>query len=471
MIWHRFLQVAQAHAHATAVIGEDETLTYADFVARVNVEAGKLPRRADMGRPARVLLVPTEPATLLLRVFACWSRGLVPVVLREGQTEESLKRISGIAEPVLILSDTTPQHPQHVSQEDAPPFTARDEALVMCTSGTTGTPKLVALPAEGVLATASAIADDLGFSEGDIIAVPTPLTYMYGLMGASVTGLLSGAALRLFVPGAPLTVVQSAIRREKITVMQGPPSLMRLFLAYWGGEPFDSVRLVTTGGEYMTSEMVTDLAKAFPQSQFRLLYGMTEAGPRISHCQSVTEYKGGLCVGVPFDHFEWRVVPVEQEGLPSGAGRLALRGPSVCLGYIQPENKYAGVDTDGYFTSTDIVCTVDDASLCFFGRQDRLFKTGGKLINPLEIEALLMRHPDVRDAVCHAEDHRLLGLVPVAQVVLKEGAQTDSATLIAHCAVLETHAVPHRIDILRALCISASGKRVVATAAGSSTLP
>lgn len=458
MIWQRFLDTAARHAAAPALIGDQGTLSYTELVARAKAEAHKLPDRPTGAAPARVLLVSTEPVTLLVRVLACWSKGLVPVLLRDGQTPESLARIREIATPVATLSDETPAARLPDSPQDRPPFGPRDEALVICTSGTTGTPKLVALCAEGVATTAQAIVEDLGFAEGDIIAVATPLTYMYGLMGASVSALLSGAALRMFLPGQPLTIVQAAIRRENITVLQGPPSLMRLFLAYWNGTPFPSVRLVTTGGEYMNADLVDKLSQAFPQSAFRLVYGMTEAGPRISHMRTVTHHGAGLLVGRPFDHFDWRIDPVAQEGLPGGAGRLALRGPSVCLGYIQPGNQYEGVGPDGFFRSTDLVCD-RDGQLVFLGRYDRLFKTGGKLVNPLEIEDLLMRHPAVHDAACHAQEHRLLGLVPVAEVVLESGADTDLAALKLHCSTLEHHARPHRIDIVPALEMAASGKR------------
>jgi len=460
MIWAALLETAKRRAGAPAVIGDGVTLTFGALVERVGQEAARLPPRPETSGPARVFLIYAEPVTLLVRVLACWSVGMVPVLLREGQTAESLRRIGEAAAPIATLSDDGASTSTERAARHHLPFGPRDEALVICTSGTTGTPKLVALPAEGLVTTARAIARDLKFGPGDIIAAATPLTYMYALMGAALSGLLAGAAVRFFAPGLPLTVVQAAIRREDITVMQGPPSLMRLFLAYWTGTPFPSVRLVTTGGEFLVDRLLSEIARAFPQADFRFLYGMTEAGPRISHTPLVSRHGAGVAVGHPFPHFDWYIEPGAQDGLPAGTGRLAIRGPSIFLGYISPGGGYTGIDKDGYFLSTDLVCQLDDGQLCFLGRHDRLFKTGGKLVNPLDIEDLLMRHPDVRDAACRPEAHRLLGLVPVAEVVLAPGSETGPADLKAFCGALEPHAVPHRIDVLSELALAASGKRI-----------
>ena len=89
---------------------------------------------------------------------------------------------------------------------------------MICTSGTTGIPKLVALPAESVCITAAAIADSLGLEPGDRVAVNTPLGYMYGLMGGCLASLWGGATIRLFRPRDPLTQLEAAIRRAALAL-------------------------------------------------------------------------------------------------------------------------------------------------------------------------------------------------------------------------------------------------------------
>jgi acyl-coenzyme A synthetase/AMP-(fatty) acid ligase len=455
VIWQRFAEQVLARSDDDAVVAGDRRLSFtalADLAARL---ATTLPSGGN--RPGRVLVRQKDPLTILVSVLACWHRGLVPVVLREGMTDLQVDEMATWLVPVAILDGGLPE-----SIADAPPAARsaplgpRDEGLVICTSGTTGQPKLVALPAEAVVITAAAIGRSLALAPGDRIAVNTPLGYMYGLMGGCVAGLLAGATCHLFSPRDPLTQLQAAIRRHGITVVQGPPSLFRMFVAYWNGEPFPGVRMVTTGGEPLGDDLARDLERGFPTARKLFLYGMTEAGPRISDL-AITDGGGtDACVGLPYPHFEWRLDPVAD----SEAGRFVLRGPSLFLGYITADGSYEGLDSEGFFHSNDLLSVGAQGRLHFRGRLDRIFRSGGRLVNPEAVERVLASHPDVRDAVCHPESHPLLGLVLVAEVALEPGATFDLAALKDLCDKhVEPHAIPRRIVVAEAWELAESGKR------------
>jgi long-chain acyl-CoA synthetase len=341
-----------------------------------------------------------------------------------------------------------------------PRLGARDEGMVMCTSGTTGYPKPVALPAESVCINAATIGAALGLGADDRLAVSTPLGYMYGLMGGCMAGLWAGATICLFPPRDPLTQLQAAIRRFGITVVQGPPSLLRLFMAYWSGQPFPSVRMVTTGGETLGAGLIDSLEQAFPSARKLFLYGMTEAGPRIAHRSF--ELGGGRDgrFGQPYSHIEWRIDPIGEPGVDADAGRLAIRGPTVFLGYIGPAGLYEGLDADGFFRTPDLVSRERDGGLAFRGRADRLFKSAGKLVNPEAVEAVLAMHPAIEDAYCFPESHEILGLTPVAELVAKQGIEIDRESLLHLCREhLEAHAIPRRWSYVSARALSDSGKQ------------
>jgi len=129
------------------------------------------------------------------------------------------------------------------------------------------------------------------------------------------------------------------------------------------------------------------------------------------------------------------------------------------LGYLQANERFVGLDDEGFFRSSDLVSVDSEGRLRFHGRVDRLFKSGGKLVNPTEIEAVLGRHPLVRQVVCRGEPHDLLGRIVVAEVV-PEGPFPDAeATLRRHCEDhLEAQAVPREIRLVDRLPVSASGK-------------
>lgn len=460
MIWRQFLERVARHSDRIAVVAGDQRWTFAQVAAAADAVSRRLPSRGGPG-PQRVLVSQRDPFSLLVHVLACWRGGRTPVVLRDSMTQRQVTDLADWLRPAGMLADGLPAGPDAGEPEAGNDgFGPRDEALVICTSGTTGIPKLVALPAESVCINAAVIAASLGLGPADVVAVNTPLGYMYGLMGGCMSSLWAGATCCLFHPRDPLTQLQAAIRRQGVTVVQGPPSLFRLFMAYWNGVPFTGVRVVTTGGEPLPDELRHALGRAFPNARRLFLYGMTEAGPRLSH--QPFEAGGGVegCVGTPYPHVEWRIDPVDDEPDGDRVGRLVLRGPAMFLGYVAAGGGYSGLDPEGFFHSNDLVTADSRGVLAFRGRLDRLFRSGGKLVNPDAVERVLALHPAVEEAACCTEPHPLLGLALCAEILPVPGATVDEAELLRWCAErVEPHAMPRRIVIGGGWAIAESGKR------------
>lgn len=448
MIWREFTSCVERHPRTVAIEADGVSLTYSELSALCQSLASGLPV-PESGKINRVLIKQQHQLSCLLHILSCWCAGLVPVLLRSGITPADEDFIRSQLQPVDIRYDKVDPsdvNPVEFCRPSVEMFHARQETVVMGTSGTTGIPKLVALPAESISLNAAIIAAELDLKPGDRVAVCTPLSYMYGLMGGSIATLWAGATLQLFDPKAPLTKFQSDLRACGSNIVQGPPSLLKLFMAYWNGKPFPGVRLVTTGGEPVAGSLKDELEAAFPNARKQFLYGMTEAGPRISH----TSFdKGGGqngCIGVPFDHIDWRLVSQAADHSGSGTGRLAIKGPSVFLGYIGEKGTYEGLDEDGYFLSNDIVKLHSDGNLSFAGRSDRVFKSGGKLISPDYVEQVLSEIAGISQVVCRAEPHRILGLVLKADVYLGSEENFDKQALEEHAKLhLEPHCIPRTI--------------------------
>jgi acyl-CoA synthetase (AMP-forming)/AMP-acid ligase II len=461
VIWSQFISRAEATPRKKAVLFGDSGVTYAELVSIAVALADRLPDVSSES-PRRVFVRQREPFSALAHVLACWKRGFVPVVLREGTTDRQVADFAAWLRPVAVLSDPVSSCWRPVlspAPHAGSILDARREALVICTSGTTGAPKFVALPAESVCINADVIGRALGLEPEDNVAVNTPLGYLYGLIGGCVASLWAGATCCLFSPRDPFTQLQAAIRLRGITVVQGPPTLFRFFMAYWNGKPFPSVRVLTTGGEPLQKDLAEALGAAFPNARRLFLYGMTEAGPRISH--ETFEAGGGAdgCAGRIYSHFEWRVDPVEEEPEVSG-GRLILRGPSMLLGYIAADGSYNGLDEAGFFHSSDLVSLDATGRLYFRGRLDRMFKSGGKMVNPEAVERVISLHTAVDNAYCFAERHSILGLTPAVEIVPKGGVVADPADILRLASAhLEPHAVPRRIIIVSHPKLADSGKR------------
>lgn len=461
MIWDQFLQRVEGGPRRCAVLWQGRSISYLELAGMAEALAARsFPAGGDP--PRRALIQQSDSFAVLLCLLACWRGGVTPVLMRDSATASQMHELTALLQPVVSFTgplDMHPLSPGTTAASNSRPLARRSEALVISTSGTTGFPKLVALPAESVCMNASVIGTNLGLTPADRIAVNTPLTYVYGLMGGTLAGLWAGAAVHLFSPRMPLSLAQAQIRSQDVTLVQGPPSLMRLFLTYWNGRPFPSVRIVTTGGERVTADLANGLDRAFPNARKTLVFGMTEAGPRISHDDLASGRYAQGCVGTPFPHIEWRIDPVNLPGVAPHLGRLVLRGPTLFLGYLQTTGSHLGLDEDGFFHTTDLIGTDELGRLYLHGRIDRMFKTGGKLIDPAAIERLLVQHPEVQEVHCHAEAHEILGFVPVADVVPKPDRQPAASDLKRYCEThLDSYAVPRQFRMVSALQLGDSGK-------------
>lgn len=449
MIWRDFMTRVEQYPQTVAIEVNDICLTYRELACLCENLASQLPAPED-GKINRVLIKQQDQLSYLLHILSCWCAGLVPVLLRSGITPADEAFIHSLLQPIdckYEKVDPNKVQPGDFSRPADEMFDCRHEGMVMGTSGTTGTPKLVALPAEAISLNADIIAAELELKAGDRVAVCTPLSYMYGLMGGSIATLWSGATLQLFDPKAPLTEFQSHLRNNGSSVVQGPPSLLLFFMAYWNGKPFPGVRMVTTGGEFMSPSLKSGLEAAFPNARKQFLYGMTEAGPRISHLSFDDGGGQDGCIGSPFDHIDWRLVPQKEKHFGEDTGRLALRGPSVFLGYISEDGSYQGLDEEGYFVSNDIVKLLPDGRLSFAGRSDRVFKSGGKLVSSDFIEQVLGKFDGVAEVTCRADPHRMLGLVAVAKVYCVSEHEFDKEAFHKHAKTsLESHCVPRTIS-------------------------
>jgi acyl-coenzyme A synthetase/AMP-(fatty) acid ligase len=211
-------------------------------------------------------------------------------------------------------------------------LSADEECLILATSGTVAGPKFAAIPARCVDLSTSTIARDLGVTAHDRVQVASPLTYFYGLGGGALMALRQGATVFLYAPPFIPSDLQAAIRRHQITVVQGTLSFHRMSFEFWNGRPFESVRIVTQGGESSGPTLAAQLASAYPIARHVQVFGMTEGG-RISHRVIGEPACASNEIAAPFPHIEWKIVPIDKDG-GSDVVRLAIRGPTVMLGYV-----------------------------------------------------------------------------------------------------------------------------------------
>jgi len=341
--------------------------------------------------------------------------------------------------------------------------TAEDLAALQYTGGTTGTPKAAMLTHRNLLANALQFADAIQAAPRDVFLTALPLSHIYGLT-TSMTVPLSVGAEMVLLPKFEAAKACQAIQRHKATVFCGVPTMYQLLLANPDLASYDlsSIRVCISGA----ASLPPQVQKQFMQVTGGLLaegYGLTEASP-VTHCSPVD---GGSrlrvgSIGLPLPDTEACIVDAEngQRTLGVGeVGELAVKGPQVMLGYWQRPEETAAALRDGWLLTGDIASMDADGYCYVVDRKKDLIKHNGYSVYPRELEDILYGHPAVKLCAVVGKADVASGEVPVAFVVLKDGAVVSMEELRAFVnSKVAPYKAIRQVEFRGELPISAAGK-------------
>jgi acyl-coenzyme A synthetase/AMP-(fatty) acid ligase len=280
-----------------------------------------------------------------------------------------------------------------------------DLALLLSTSGSTGSPKLVRLSQENLQSNASAIAQFLRLDENDRAATTLPMAYCYGLSVIN-SHLSQGASLLV----TDLSVVDrcfwEAFKRVEATSFAGVPHTFEL-LDRVGFESLElpSLRYVTQAGGRLAPEQVVRYAELGRRRGWDLyvMYGQTEATARMAYLPPELATKHPRAVGVPIPGGSFEIAPVDH--LPEGEGELIYRGPNVMLGYAHsPDDLALGRTIEALHTG-DLGRRTPEGLYEITGRARRFVKPFGLRVDLDRVEHLLAAHG--HRALCAGDDRGL----------------------------------------------------------------
>jgi long-chain acyl-CoA synthetase len=339
----------------------------------------------------------------------------------------------------------------------APPDAAA-AALVLYTSGSTGRPKGSLLSHAAVeFANRSWAGPVMGLRPDDVVLAALPLAHSFGLNGALLAPLLTGATVRLverFVP----EIVADVLARDGVTVLPAVATMFRRLLDLPGFTGAPALRLGVSGA----APCPWDLAEAWrARTGVRIVrgYGMTELFRPLSYlADDPADHPD--CVGRPVPGVEVRVVDDEGGATPAGeVGELLIRTPAAMDGYLGSPDETRAVLRDGWFHTGDLARLTADGYVAIAGRKRERILRGGYSVFPAEVEAVLLAHPAVAEAAVVAMPHAELGEEVAAFVALRRDASATVEQLIAWCRErLAGFKYPRRLTILDALPRSATGK-------------
>lgn len=341
------------------------------------------------------------------------------------------------------------------------PVAPTDPALLMYTSGTTGTPKGALLTHANLLAAAGSVAAWHGLSAEDRCLSSLPLYHVNGQVIATLAPFVSGGSViapRRFSVSAWWGIVE----RHAPTWINLVPTIIAYLLsaAGAGARRFPSVRFARSASAPLAPEQQRAFERVFGIPVFEAM-GMTETAS-VAFCnpQDPARRKYGS-VGLPCGVEAKVVDPASGRALPDGvAGEICLRGPNVMAGYYKsPEQTAQAFDRDGFLRSGDLGYRDADGYYFVTGRLKELIIKGGENIAPREIDEALLRHPAVLEAAAVGVPDPAYGQEIVAFVVPKPHAALCPEELREWCiAELGRFKTPREFRLVAELPKGPSGK-------------
>ncbi len=267
------------------------------------------------------------------------------------------------------------------------------------------------------------------------------------------------------VPMAVFDVVEmmKTIERERITVLNGPPTVIFSLLDRPDREKYDlsSLRTMATGAASVPVAMVERVQKELPFEYFIPAYGLTECYGTATMCRPDDPPEIVASTnGRPLPGISLRVVDHDGKDVPTGEqGEVIIQAESITPGYWDQPDQTADAIRDGWLHTGDIGSLDERGNLKITDRLKDMFLVGGFNVSPAEIEQTLVRHPDIAEvSVVGVPDERL-GEVARAYVIRRPGSDVAEDEIIAWCRErIANFKVPRSIVFVDSLPRTASGK-------------
>ncbi|MDK2808914.1 MAG: long-chain acyl-CoA synthetase [Clostridiales bacterium] len=402
-----------------AVIAPDaERLTYRSFAKEADAIANRMPERCV------VFLICSNTLAALEAYIGCLRRRVVPVLINEAIEADLLQNLMSRYEPAYVFA--AKEKMDVLAKEEALTLVGnyrgytlckrelaisypiyKELALLLTTSGSTGSPKLVRQTYENISANAASIAAYLEIVPEDRAIMTLPMSYTYGLSIIN-SHLLMGATVIMNDYTLMNKEFWALLKEENATTFGGVPYIYDMLKKLrFGNMELPSLRYLTQAGGKLSKEMAEEFNEICTKKGIKLIimYGQTEATARMSYLpwESAKEKAGSMGIAIPGGRFElWDVDenPIEAAEV---VGELVYYGKNVTLGYAEQfADLLKGDERGGRLITGDMAKRDSDGFYYIVGRKKRFLKIFGNRVNLDEVEGLLRK--EGFDCVCAGED-------------------------------------------------------------------
>ena len=358
-------------------------VSYAELARRCEAFAGALGDSRQL-----ILLQAANDADSVVAYLAAVAAG--HVVILTGDTEHgSEARIVRAFSPNVIC-----KRGKVTRIAEAPPASLHpDLALLLPTSGSTGSPKLVRLSRRNLEANAEAIVEYLAITAQDRAISSLPFHYSYG-MSVLNSHLRAGASVILTDMSVTNPDFWDLFRSKRATSIAGVPHSYELFERIGlRDDPPESLRVMTQAGGRLAPELIRTYAAfgATKGVRFYAMYGQTEAAPRMAYLPPDVAARNPDCIGVAVPGGSLSLADENGEEITRAGvkGELVYRGPNVMMGYAHGREDLSREPEIEALRTGDLALRTKSGLYQIVGRASRFVKIAGLRIGLDDLEAML----------------------------------------------------------------------------------
>jgi 2,3-dihydroxybenzoate-AMP ligase len=447
-------RAADANPGKLAIADPELRLTFAEFIDAAERRAAGF---AELGLRPGDVVVPQLPNSVefAITMAALWLAGTVPVAALPAHREREVAAFlaqTGAAAHIVPAADALFDYPAMaaalpggqlrislgaarlpglipISSLDAslralPEPDPSGLALLQCSTGSTGVPKLIPRTHDDYLYAGRACVEACDLTEDDCYLAALPAAHNFALISPGVLGCLAAGIPVVFSPSPSPGDCFRAIKRERATLTSLVPPVALTWLAAASRDgSLETLRLLQIGGATCPpalAERVEPELGCRLQQMFGMAEGMIACTRAGDPAETVINTQGRPVS--PADELR----TVDSAGQPTaGEGELQVRGPYTIRGYYRADSSgQACFTADGFYRTGDLVRMRADGGICVTGRVKDQINRGGEKIAPDELEDYLLRHPGVYDAVVLGLPDAYLGERVCAVVIRSTTAST-----------------------------------------------
>jgi len=372
-----------------------------------------------------IFIIGKNDYTTLLFYLAALEANTVPLLLSADLQTEQLQALIKQYSPKLILAnlsidnslddfELTKKYSQYglfTNPKVLPPNLHSDLAILMSTSGSTGSPKLVRLSMENLISNAASIAEYLNITPEERAIAHLPMSYSYGLSIIN-SHLYSGASFYLNNYSLMEKFFWQGMKEYKITSFSGVPfHYETLLLLHFEKMELPHLKTMTQAGGKFTTKKLEKFLLVCEQKQisFVTMYGQTEASPRISYLPTEDTQRKTGSIGKAIPNGRLWIQDENNHNITTSGkeGELVYEGRNVFLGYAENLDDFSlGNINQGVLFTGDIACADDEGYFYIKGRIKRFLKIYGNRISLDQVERLLSKKG--YDSIAYGRDDKLL---------------------------------------------------------------